>query len=62
MKSEIISLGFKLKILESSSDLVENCKLRKKNLIKSTKKMQTVLKTEVNVIGTSTEKNLQMFF
>lgn len=61
MKSEIISLGFKLKILESSSDLVENCKLRK-NLIKSTKKMQTVLKIEVNVIGTSTEKNLQMFF
>ena len=61
MKSEIISLGFKLKILESSSDLVENCKLRK-NLIKSTKKMQTVSKIEVNVIGTSTEKNLQMFF
>lgn len=61
MKSEIISLEFKLKILESSSDLVENCKLWK-NLIKSTKKMQTVLKIEVNVIGTSTEKNLQMFF
>ena len=33
-----------------------------KNLIRSTKKKQMVLELEVNVIGTSTEKNLQNFF
>ena len=32
-----------------------------KNLIKCTKKKQMVLELEVNVIGTSTEKNLQIF-
>ena len=33
-----------------------------KSLIRSTKKKQMVLELEVNVIGTSTEKNLQIFF
>ena len=33
-----------------------------KSLIRSTKKKQMVLELEVNVIDTSTEKNLQFFF
>ena len=33
-----------------------------KNMIRSTKKKQIVLELEVNEIGTSTEKNLPIFF
>ena len=33
-----------------------------KNLIRYTKKKQMVLELEANIIGTSTEKNLQNFF
>ena len=42
--------------------IILNVHNRMKNLIGSTKKKQIVLELEVNVIGTSTRKNPQIFF
>lgn len=64
MKNERISKENKLKTLETSDYLVKNPGYAetRKNLIKSTKKKQTALELEVNVIGTSSEKNLRSSF
>ena len=65
MKIEQTYLENKLKTLETSTNFVDNpFRVPKliKNLIRSTKKKQMVLELEVNVIVTSTEKNLQNIF
>ena len=56
MKTERMYLENKLKSLETSTNFVDNPEYTEmKNLIRSTKKKQMILKLEVNVIGTSTE-------
>ena len=54
----------KLKTLEKSPSFVNNPEYieTNENLTRYTKKMQMVLEIEVNVTGTSMEKNLQNFF
>ena len=64
-KTERAYLENKFKNLENSPSFVVNPEYKlklMKNLIRSIKKKQMVLELEVNVIGTSTEKNLQNSF
>ena len=64
-KTERAYLENKFKSLENSPSFVVNPEYKlklMKNVIRSIKKKQMVLELEVNVIGTSTEKNLQNFF
>ena len=64
MKTERTHLENKLKTLETSTNFVDNPEYPEtnENLIRSTNKKQMLLELEVNVIGTSLEKNLQIFF
>ena len=63
-KTEKTNLENKLKLLKIVPVLLITLNILKllKNLIRSTKKKEMVLELEVNVTGTSMEKNLPNFF